>query len=272
MKNILVVLGLLCCFQAYSQRKPNIKGNRNVTEVREELPAFDKIELIDNLEVFVEGASTNAYTISGDDNLIDILKFKVEDRTLLISSFYNITSKKRLEITIYCNELVTLSMQDGTIKTRGSLSADRLDITASGYAKMELNAKAGLLNLHMEGNSSGDFNFESDSLNINLTDKVDARIFSIGERNTVELKKNASARLEGTAAVLQATIYGGAKLKAERLEANTIEATVQESTTAWLFAVEEFKLSSRGSARTYLHGSPQITISEFLNTSELLKR
>lgn len=272
MKYIVVGLVLLFCFHGNSQRKPTLKGNRNVVEVKEELPAFNRIEIIDNLEIFIETASSTGYAISGDENLIDILKFKVEDGTLIISSFYNITSKKKLEITIYCNDLTALSLQDGSLKTKGKLALDRLDINTFGYSKMELNAKAALLNLTMEGNSSGDFNLESDSLNINLTDKVDARVFSMGERNTVELQKNASARLEGSTDILQLNLYGTTKLKADRLEANTIEVKIQESATAWLFAVQNFNLFSKEKARSFLYGNPKISVLEFLDTSELIKR
>ncbi|HCO83723.1 MAG TPA: DUF2807 domain-containing protein, partial [Arenibacter sp.] len=34
----------------YSQRKPKIKGNRNVIEVRETLPPFNAVQLDDDLD------------------------------------------------------------------------------------------------------------------------------------------------------------------------------------------------------------------------------
>jgi len=42
----------------YSQRKPKIKGNKNVIEVRETLPPFNAIELNDDLDIVLQAAST----------------------------------------------------------------------------------------------------------------------------------------------------------------------------------------------------------------------
>ena len=80
---------------AYAQRKPKIKGNRNVVEVKEDLPSFNAIRLDDNLEVYLQEGAAEGYVVEADDNLLDILKFRVVDGTLNISSFYNIRSRKK---------------------------------------------------------------------------------------------------------------------------------------------------------------------------------
>ena len=49
MKNLITLIILLVCFQTFAQRKPKIKGNKSVIEVREVLPSFKAIELIDEL-------------------------------------------------------------------------------------------------------------------------------------------------------------------------------------------------------------------------------
>ena len=96
-KNTIVFLALVFCFQAFAQRKPKIKGNKKVVEVVEELPPFNAIELNDDLKIFLEKSSSEAFIIKADDNLIDVLKFKVVDSTLIITSFYKIISKKKLD-------------------------------------------------------------------------------------------------------------------------------------------------------------------------------
>lgn len=272
MKNIALVILILVNFQGFAQRKPKISGNRNVVEVREELPAFDAIELNDDLEILLQSSSTNGYSVVADDNLIDILKFKVEGGILTISSFYSITAKKKMEITINYDGLTSITLHDGKMKTKDILSAESLHVATYGFSKIELNAKAPLMNIIMEGNSSGDFNLDSDSLSIVLKDKIDARIYSVGERNTVEMHKNALASLEGTSEILQVRLHGSAKLKAERMEATAVMANLEETTSAWLYPLKDFQLSSKGTSHTYLYGDAQITILEFLDTSELHKR
>jgi hypothetical protein len=271
MKNLITLLVLLVCFQTFAQRKPKIKGNRSVIEVREELPYYNAIELIDDLEIVLQKGSTEGYKINADDNLIDVLKFKVVDSTLQISSFYKITSKKKLEITVNYAEIVAITMRDGKINMQDVITSDELVVNTFGPSRLELNATAAIMNITMEGMSSGDFNLASDSLNIVLKDRIDARIYSVGVNNTLQMHKNASAKIEGSADVFNIDLLGNSNLKASKLEAMHIIANLEESPNAKLNAIEQFELSSRGSSKIQLYGNPKIVISDFLDTSQLHK-
>ena len=271
MKNIATLIVLLVCFQTFAQRKPKIKGNKSVIEVREDLPPYNAIELIDDLQIVLQKGSSEGYTINADDNLIDVLKFKVEDSTLFISSFYKITSKKKLEITVNYTELGSITMRDGKINMKDVISSDELFVHTTGPSRLELNATAPLMNISMEGMSSGDFNLASDSLNIILKDRIDVRIYAVGASNTIQMYKNASAKIEGSADVLSVNLFGNSNLKASKLEALNIKASLEESPNARLNALENIELSSRGSSKIHLYGNAKIIIHDFLNTSQLHK-
>jgi hypothetical protein len=256
----------------HAQRKPKIKGNKDVTDVREALPPYNAIELNDDLEIHLQKSSDVGYTITADDNLIDVLKFKVEDSTLVITSFYKITSKKKLDITVNYDELQAITMREGRIRMKDMIRTDRLRVTTFGDSKLELNANAPVMDIVMEGNSSGDFNLDSDSLTIILKDRIDVKIYAVSEINTMEMFKNASARMEGTTETLKLNLYGSANLNGEKLEAATVVATLEESPSARVYAFKEIELSSRGSSKTYVYGNAKITLLDFLDTSELYKR
>lgn len=272
MKRIIVIVVLCMSTYSYAQRKPKIKGNKNVIEVREDLPAFHAIELNDDLEIVLRKATNEGYTLLADDNLIDVLKFSVADSTLVISSFYKITSKKKLEIVVYYNELDALTLRNGDISMKDVISADKLVVNTSGAAKLELNATADIIDINMEGNSAGDFNVASDSLNLVLKDRIDAKIYATGEKNTILMYKNASVKLEGTTDVLTAKLYGNSSLKAEKLESTEAWLVSEDSPNARINVIDDFQLSSRGSSKTSIYGNPKITILDFLDTSQLNKR
>lgn len=271
MKNLIALIVLLVCFQTFAQRKPKIKGNKSVVEVREELPSFKAIELIDDLEIVLQKGSSDGYAINADDNLIDVLKFKVQDSILIISSFYKITSKRKLEITVNYTELEAITMRDGKINMKDVISSDELYVNTYGPSRLELNATASVMNINMEGMSSGDFNLASDSLNITLKDRIDVRIYAVGASNTIQMHKNASAKIEGSADLLSVDLFGNSNLKASKLEAANIKANLEESPNARLNALENIELSSRGSSKTYLYGNAKIVILDFLDTSQLHK-
>ncbi|WP_281542328.1 GIN domain-containing protein [Maribacter aestuarii] len=264
---VLMFLGL----QTFAQRKPKIKGNKNVVEVRENLPAFNAIQLHDDLEIVLQKSSNEGYALEADDNLIDVLKFKVTDSMLIISSFYNITAKKKLNITVYYTELDALTMRNGEISMKDVISTDKLDVNTYGTSRLELNATADIININMEEISSGDFNLASDSLNLTLKDRIDVKIYATGATNTLYMYKNASAKMEGSADFLMAKLYGDSSLKAEKLETTKTVLISEDSPKAQVNVLEDFQLSSRGSSRISLFGNPKITILDFLDTSQLNK-
>ncbi len=255
-----------------AQRKPKIKGNRSVVDVQEVLPPFSSIELIDDLDIYLEKSAEEGYSISADDNLLDVLKFKVEDDKLVISSFYKITGKKKLDITVYYRELQSIVLREGVIKMEDIVSTDELFVNAYGASRLQLNASASITHIHMEGISSGDFNLDSDSLNVELKDRVDASIYVVGETNTVRMHKNASLRMEGTTDTLDLKLMENAKFKGQAFEAAVVNASLEETSSARIYAYRNLELSSKGSAKIYLYGDPKISLIEFLDTSELYKR
>lgn len=272
MKNLTLCILALTMSLGYAQRKPKIKGNKDVVEVSYSLPEFNALELNDDLDITLVKSSAIGYDLIADDNLIDILKFEVVDGTLVISSFYKITSKKKLEITVQYNQLEALTIREGKVEMKGMASAQHFSVNMFGSAKAEVNADADVVTLKMEGNSSGNFNFDADSLNIDLRDRVDTRIYTTSGIAKVQMLKNSGATLEGTSDTLMLELKGNPNLKAQKLEAAVVQADLDETPTVRLNAYREFELYSRGSSKTYLYGNPKITIHEFLDTSELLKR
>lgn len=270
-KFALLIILLVISANGYSQRKPKIKGNKNVIEVREDLEPFNAIELIDDLDIVIQKATTEGYALELDDNLLDVLKFKVENGTLKISSFYNITGKKKLEITIFFQELNSIRMMNGKISMKDVISTDRLSVETFGTSRLELNATADIMDINMEEISSGDFNLASDSLNLTLKDRIDVKLYTTGASNNIYMYKNASAKVEGTTDFLMAKLYGDTSLKASDLQANYVLVVAEDSPDIEVRALNTFQLSSKGGTRTKLYGEPEITILDFLDRSRLEK-
>ncbi|MEP2278011.1 DUF2807 domain-containing protein [Maribacter sp.] len=270
-KFALLVIILVISVNGFSQRKPKIKGNKNVIEVREDLEPFNAIELVDDLDIVIQKATTEGYALELDDNLVDVLKFKVDDGVLKISSFYNITGKKKLEITIFFHELNSIKMMNGKISMKDVISTDRLRVDTFGTSRLELNATADIMDINMEEISSGDFNIASDSLNLTLKDRIDVKLYTTGASNNIYMYKNASAKLEGTSDYLMAKLYGNTSLKASDLQANYVLVVAEDSPDIEVRALNTLQLSSKGGTRTKLYGEPEITILDFLDTSRLEK-
>ena len=272
MKRVILFFLAFTTLAVSAQRKPKIKGNKSIVNVNEDLPFFNAIEVKDDLEISLNETTIPGYSITADDNLIDILRFDVVDSTLIIRSFYKITTKKQLDITVNYNELERIVLQQGKLVTKNMIKADELNIRTYGTYKLVLNAKASMVYLNMEGTSSGNLNIQSDSIDLVLKDKINLNIYTTTGKGNIQMHNNTSAVAEGTADIMNIKLSGSSDLKAQKMETGVITAVLEETAKARVFAYKSIDLSSSGSAKTYLWGNPKIILNEFLNTSELYKR
>jgi len=256
----------------YSQRKPKIKGNKNVIEVRETLPRFNAIELNDDLDIVLQAASTEEYIIEADDNLMDVLKFRVENETLVISSYYKITSKRKLNITVNFVQLYHITAHAGNIVVKNRFSTDFLEVSTFDSGRVEIDVDADELVVKMQGNSRGNFKVDSDTLNISLMDKADLKLFGVMETTVLDMKQNSDADLEGFTNELVVHLFDNSDLKARRLEAETVQANLEGGSSAEVLAKTAVDLNSKGSAKTFVYGEGRINLEEFQDTSELYRR
>ena len=272
MKKLVILLVCFNCAMTTAQRKPKIKGNKDVVEVREDLPPYHSIEINDDLEIFLQKSITPGYRITADDNLINILKFEVVDSVLQISSFYNITAKKQLDIEVGYNELRAIRLNAGKVMAESVISTDEMTINTTGFSWADLQLSAAMASLTLDGNSKVILNIDADSLNVSLRDKVEANIYSVSKSQSLELWDNAILNLEGSTDTLQLYVKGNTKLRAHKLEANTIDMETSENVNSRIYALSKLQLSSSGRSRVYLFGEAEIEILQFLDSSELYKR
>jgi hypothetical protein len=266
---------LLCHTVSVSaQRKPRIKGNRDVTRVEESLPSFSRLELMDDLDIVLKRSAEEGYALTADDNLVSVIKFRVENGTLLISSFYEITGKKELSITIYYNQLNAVAVSEGRVLTAEGerINADLLEVKASGNARVDLAGDVGQLVLQMGDNSKGDLAVTADSLTVELRHKANAQLYVNSFSGSVSVGDNATLDMEGTSGTAHVEVMGDGRLRAENFEVGRLTATCAGSSDSRIFAVDELQINLSGSSRCYLYGDPAIALSAFRDSAEFLKR
>ncbi|MBO0331407.1 GIN domain-containing protein [[Muricauda] lutisoli] len=272
MKKLLILLLILSPIMSNAQRKPKIKGSRIVTQVSEELPPFNAIVLNDDLEINLERSFGPGYRITADDNLIDILKFEVEDGTLVISSYYNITAKKELDITVNYTELKAVTLKNGSIISKDVIESDELFVDGFNNTRMDLKANVTVMDINLEDTSSGDFNVEVDSLNINLNNRTQAYVYAQINTGLLGLDGNSSLTMEGTSERLQVNMLDYAKYKGEAMQVSSCQLNVTGNTSARVYTFSDIEIAATADSRIYLYGTPHITIKEFLDTAQIIKK
>ena len=272
MKKLLILLLIASPLWIQAQRKPKIKGSRIVTQVSEELPPFDAIVLNDDLEINLKKSLGTGFHLIADDNLIDVLKFEVQDGTLVISSYYNITAKKQLEITVDYTELKAITVKNGSMVSKDVIESNELFVDGFNNAKMDIKANAAVMDINLEDTSSGDFHTEVDSLNINLNKRARAYVYAQINSGIVDLEGNASLAMEGTSDKIQINAMDYAKYKGETMQISSCRLEIAGNADARVYAFGDISIKSSGDSGIYLYGAPKITIEEFLGRSQLIKK
>ena len=272
MKKLLILLMILSPIVAIAQRKPKIKGSRIVTEISQELPPFNAVVLNDDLEITLEKSSSPGYHIIADDNLIDILKFEVTDSTLVISAYYNITAKKQLDITVNYTKLKTITLQKGTMVSKDIIESNELFVDGFNNTKFDIKANAAVMDINLEDTSSGDFHLEVDSLNINLNKRAQAYVYAQINTGILDMEGNSSLAMEGTSDRFQLNLLEDAKYKGEAMQIGSCKLTINGKANARVHAFRDIQINATGDAVIYLYGTPKITIDEFLDSAQLIKK
>ena len=254
------------------QRKPKIKGNRKVTRVTERLPAFHSILLKDDLDISMVAAKSPSYQLVADDNLVDVITFKVVDSVLEISSFYKITSRKELDITINFDRLKSVEIRSGSIQTDNILSTGKLNLTASGNARLNVSGKANSVSVRLKNTSQSDLNLDAEQLNVEMAERASARIYSNCEDLQVKLDQNAILDMEGEIRTAFITQSQQSKYRGEAAPIGRLQLSCTGGSLGRVHVTEAFGLKARNNSRVFLFGNPTIDVQEFMEEAQLSKK
>ena len=100
-KTFIFLFAIGLCSFTYAQKKPKVKGNKEVIQVIREIPEdFNALEIDDGLKINLSQGVENGYILNVDSNLVDVLQFFVVDSVLKVYTTNNIVSSKKVEITM----------------------------------------------------------------------------------------------------------------------------------------------------------------------------
>ncbi len=190
------VLVLLLAFTTivYAQSREKIKGNRIVTIKQTYLNDFNTLIVKDNFEVKLAYNSKPSIEIETDDNLHDVIDKDVSSGVLTISTSRRITSKKKLEITVYYGDsLRNIQLQNsGEVQSLTSLEL-KTDETTRAY----LNVKSKMFKFTGNGRSKSRLNITADSTSFIMSDNSRLDALINGKSSTFDMYQSADAKIEG---------------------------------------------------------------------------
>ena len=257
-----------------AQKLEKIKGNKNVTTEQTTIPPFNKIIVGDDFDIELVESSDTSVDIETDENLHEVIKFEVKDSTLLFSFTHNITSKRRLNITVkYDNNLQYLeALDNGVIRSRAPMDLEKVNLKTFGASKAYLTIKANDFKMLGGGRSKTKLNLTALNTKLELSDNTYLIALINSDNFTTDLYQRADAVIEGTCKEALIRTDNSSQFKGKDFTINNCKAICEIGSDAFLEVLTDITLELSGSSAIYLYGNPKITVSKFADSAKLQKR
>ena len=241
MKTIYNLTGALClAFLLFTMQACNtscVEGSgKEATESRN-IDSFEKLDVAGGFKVVLVQDSSNKVTITGDDNIIKLIKTENSgDKLKILTGRKSICAKTPVVITIGVRKLKEISASGAVeLSSNGKLNVGDLDFHLSGASKINLDVTAanintegsGITNLTLKGQASSHSVQFSGSGRLHAFDMVVSKyaIEATGESNCeVNVLNDLSVHATGACEVK----YKGSPAKISKSETGSLTVTKVE--------------------------------------------
>ena len=273
MKKLILLICLLSFVTSVAQKKPKIKGNKEVVDVYNSLEDYDAIEIEDDLNVTITQSLNNGYHLKTDENLAAIIKFEVVDEVLKVYTVNRIISSKKLDINLTTDGVKSIKLNgDATLKSMNKLLFNSLDFIALDNASYDLDLEVDDATFILSENTKGALLMRGRKANmvLNANAFLDADLTLT--KLDVEINKRADVNLSGDVESMQLTATGSTDVKARKLKTQYANLIASNKSDIYIYASKELKLYAQGKSFVYVYGNPEITVDGLNDKSQIIKR
>lgn len=217
--SLCLMVGLTAC--DYWLMTDTIYGNGNVVSEIRKVRGFDGIKVSSGIDVYVKQGEGENLKVEADENLHEVIRTEVKNRTLYIYTEENIRRAKAKRVYVLYKELNRIKISSsGDLEGVNTLKTDNLEISLSSAGDLDLDVEA--RDIYLSISSSGD------------------------------------ARISGRADYLKASLSSAGDLDAYGLKVNRCRITVSSAGNAKIHVTEELDASASSAGDIYYQGDPAI--------------
>ncbi|WP_074405490.1 MULTISPECIES: GIN domain-containing protein [Aquimarina] len=273
-KSILIVALLSLSISIFAQKKPKIKGNRIIKELTKDIPeTFNTIEIDDELEIILNQNDQNGYYLKTDENLIDIVQFKVTDSVLKIYTTNRIVRSRKLEISLNVKEIEHIILKnDAKIKSDKKLFSEKLFITGYDSSYLDLDVKADDVRVTLYDKVKGKIKIKSKNVAITMNGKTDFKAYVITDKIKVAMTKAAELNMDGDTDYASFDVKDSSKLKAKKMKTSSTDLNTYNSADVYVYAKRNLELYAQGKSIVYVYGNPELDVKTLTDRTKIIKK
>jgi hypothetical protein len=273
MKKILLFVFALTTTLIGAQDLIKVKGNREVITEISPLAPFKMLEISNDYEIEIVPGASPQIEITTDFNLHQHLAASVIDGKLVVTTTARIRSKKEMKFRIiYGPELKTITVtDDAVLSSVTSLIFEELELNIEKDAKVYLTANIGRLTLNAERSTKSELNLSGKSAVINLKNNADVKALIKYDDLELNMKDRVDAKIEGDIKNGQMNITDTASLESKNLIFDDLVIKITNNAKAGINVKNNLSLDSSDDAEVTLYNTPKIDMKSFIGKSVLNK-
>lgn len=259
----------------FGQQLPKIKGSGIVTLKEVEITdAFDSIDIDGDFEIELRQGKTNQYEIETDDNLIDVIQFKVVDNTLKISATHRIVKKKRFNITVTAETISEIHLNnEARIKADQLIKGERILVTAGKSSEFDLDLDyTEAIDIELFSDAKGTIRAASKNSKVTTDGRSNLKGYFLIEAIEMQLSDTSKLTLDGVIENATIKVEGSGKLDAKEGTFTTATLSLSETSDAYIQVKERIELYAQDTATLELYGDPEIVVTGLKNKARILKK
>ena len=269
---ITLLFTLLVIVTIHSQEK--LKGNKDVTTEDRTISDFNKLEVIDDIDVFLTYNELQAVSVETDANLQEAVITEVNNGTLVIKLSDKIVRKKELAVHIKVNKKIKEinSYNGAKIMSKNSLSIDSLSLNTFDNSKLDLKLNSDIVKINSKKSSDLKLEILSNSIIINAEENSDIKGTFDAKDAVFTLLDKASINVDGSATNFEIETLGNTSFKGKDFKADKALVNATNASNTYINVKKTIDIRAKNSAEVYLYNNPKITITEFFDKASLNKR
>tara|TARA_R110001583_G_scaffold82065_6_gene218189 strand:- start:156 stop:989 length:834 start_codon:yes stop_codon:yes gene_type:complete len=272
--SLAILLFSLFVISSYSQNTKKVKGNRIVSIVQTDISSFHTIDLDEDFEIEIIYNKTPAVIIETDENLHEVIDFKVSDSVLSFNKMKRITSKKALKIKVNYNDYLNhiIATDDSEIKSLTAMDLKGFKLNTKESSKVGLTLKTDIFTFEGLDKSKVKLNLTCDStkLVLNGNSKLEALIYA--PKIAADLYQRSNAVIEGNTDDIFIRVDNNAQFMGKNLTAKTSLVIAEISSDITLEVIDDIIIEASGNSSINIYGDPKITVNTLTDTSKIQKK
>jgi len=251
-----------------------LKGNKEVTIENRGISEFSRLEVIDNIDVFLVYGETQSVSVETDSNLQDAVITELNNGTLSVKISNKITKNKELAIHIKVNkDLKEINSYNNVkIKSNNSLLIDSLTINAFDNSDINLKLTSKTVNINSKKNSDLKLQILSDNITIISEESSTIKGTFDSKEAQFSLLDKSEVNIDGSANYFEIETLGNTNFKGKGFKTRTAILNATNASNTYINATKTIDIYAKNSAEVYLYSNPKITLTEFFDKASIHKK